>query len=355
MPPLHNHDARGPHDPVVGTPSRAPGSIRRTSSIDTTRPDGIQGGPDGQRVPWGRMRMDARARDLRTAADGHAAVIATASIEADVDGASRALRALRTAPDVAALQELVGAVVGPGFRAKVDSTVPDEREAHSLLYLLLDDLPGAGLVSGYAMLQGDAVPKAEPAEDRYNEYLIARADLCAGWARDGSMMEMIREHGQNPTPLGPPAPDVIHAPADDPDAWHRIAPLPPTGMRRIRRIDVVPVPREGGAAIDVHFRDSYADPDGRETVVHEYSVSATVDTDSRTITAIDARANVLPWQECPGAIGSASRLVGHSLADLRPWVRETFVGTTTCTHLNDVLRGLTDVGVLLDELAGSPA
>jgi hypothetical protein len=31
------------------------------------------------------------------------------------------------------------------------------------------------------------------------------------------------------------------------------------------------------------------------------------------------------------------------------------VGTTTCTHLNDVLRGLSDVGALLDELAVAKA
>jgi hypothetical protein len=58
---------------------------------------------------------------------------------------------------------------------------------------------------------------------------------------------------------------------------------------------------------------------------------------------------VLPWQECPQAIGSAPRLVGHTLAGLRPYVRGEFIGTSTCTHLNDVLRGLTDVDHMLDD------
>lgn len=350
MPPLHNLEARGPHDPVGGTPRRAPGSIRRTSSIDTTRPDGI----GRQDEPWRAMVMDARARDVRTNEDGEIDVVGAARLLATVEGASREMKTVQTEPDLRELQELVGAVVGPGFRAKVDTLVPEQREAHSLLYLLLDDLPGAGLVSGYAMLQADAVPKAKPDEDRYNEYLIARADLCAGWARDGSMMEMIREHGQNPTPLGPSAPDIPRA--DDTAGWHEVAVLPPTGMRRIRRIDVM-AHADGSTEheVDVFFRDSYADPTGSETVVHEYSVSATVDASTRTMLAIEAKANVLPWTECPGALGSASRLVGHALSDLRPWVRETFVGTTTCTHLNDVLRGLSDVGVLLDQLAATPA
>jgi hypothetical protein len=295
------------------------------------------------------MVMDGRARDVLTAADGEAVTIGAAKVFATVAGASRELETFRSSPESAALQDLVGTVVGPGFRAKVDTNVPEERESQSLLYLLLDDLPGAGLVSGYALLAAAAVPKGRP-----DEYLIARADLCAGWASDGSMMTMIREHGQNPTPLGPPAPRIPRA--DDPDGWHEIADLPATGMRRIRRIDVIPpAPRGGLHRVDVFFRDSHADAGGDETVVHEYCVSATVDERTRTVVDIDATADVLPWTECPAAVGSASRLVGHALSDLRPWVRETFVGTTTCTHLNDVLRGLSDVGVLLDELAVAKA
>lgn len=315
---------------------RATGSIRRTSSIDTTRPEGIAG----------RMIMTGRARDVFTTRAGDLVPCGIAGLDAEVNGVTRDLDVLGTNPTMPALQGLIGAVVGPGFRARVDALVPEEREAHSLLYLLLDDLPGAGLVSGYAMLSADAVPRARKAD----EYLGARADLCAGWASDGSMMVMLREHGQNPTPLGPPAPGLTRS--DDPMAWHDIADLPPMGMRRLRRIDVIPPSEPGGDhGVDVFFRDSHFGDGQTETVVHEYSVTATVDDATRTITRIEATPNVLPWQECPAAIDSASRLVGHSLSDLRPWVRETFVGTTTCTHLNDVLRGLTDVGALLDQIA----
>ncbi len=334
MPPLHNLSVRGPHDPVPSTPSRVAGSIRRTSSIDTTRPDGIAG----------QMIMEGRARDIVTTADGDGVTVGDARLRATVVGGSREVETLRTEPEIAVLQDLVGAVVGPGFRARVDKVVPDQREQQSLLYLLLDDLPGAGLVSGYAVLRADAVPKARP-----DEYLEVRSDLCAGWARDGSMMVMLREHGQNPTPLGPPAPRLTRP--DDPIAWHPIADLAPMGMRRLRRLDVIPPPEPGGPhRVDVFFRDSYFDDNAAEMVVHEYSVTATVDGETRTVLTIGATPNVLPWQECPGAIASADRLVGHALGDLRPWVRETFVGTSTCTHLNDVLRGLTDVGTLIDEL-----
>jgi hypothetical protein len=335
--PLHNLSARGPHDPVSSTPARAPGSIRRTSSIDTTRPDGVTG----------RMVMNGRARDVLTMSNGEGVTLGEAELVADVDGVSRELTTIRTLPDAPALQGLLGAVVGPGFRARVDDVVPEHREQQSLLYLLLDDLPGAGLVSGYTMLHADAVPRGRP-----DEYLGARSDMCAGWAHDGSMMVMLREHGQNPTPLGPPAPELVRA--DDAIGWHSMADLPPHGMRRIRRIDVI-TPSDAGDPhhLDVFFRDSHVDDRNVETVVHEYSVVADVDATTRTVLDIEANADVLPWMECPAAVGSASRLIGHGLDDLRPWVRETFVGTSTCTHLNDVLRGLADVNVLLDQLSQS--
>jgi K+/H+ antiporter YhaU regulatory subunit KhtT len=123
-------------------------------------------------------------------------------------------------------------------------------------------------------------------------------------------------------------------------------------MRRRRRLDVVAAD-EGAYDVSVFFRDSHVDGAGEETVVHEYEVAAVVDAASRTVRSIEATADVLPWAECPAAVGSAARLVGRPLADLRPWVRRTFTGTSTCTHLNDTLRGLTDVETLIDQLVAA--
>jgi len=61
---------------------------------------------------------------------------------------------------------------------------------------------------------------------------------------------------------------------------------------------------------------------------------------------------VLPWQECPGAIGSAARIRGMTLSQMRDRIRGEFVGTTTCTHLNDTLRAVADLDALLDLRAG---
>src|SRR5271165_3251654 len=133
----------GPHDPVTTTPPRLVGSIRRTSTIDIWRPDG----------QLGDMRVEARARDLLTPFDGTPVQVGVAHVRARVEGTTRNLLEFEAAPADPALDALLGVMVGPGFRAQVDVAVPHQRDEHSLLYLLLDDLPGASLVSGYAMMR----------------------------------------------------------------------------------------------------------------------------------------------------------------------------------------------------------
>ena len=292
--------------------------------------------------------MYGHARDLLTRPDETFRTTG-ADLLAEVSGTNRQLIEITTTPTCSGLEVLLGTVVGPGFRARVDDVAPTERDEHTLLYLLLDDLPGAALVSGYALLRTDAVSPG-----RNDEYLAAAADMCAGWASDGTMIAIIRRHNQNPTPIGPPAPGLGRD--DDPSAFHDLPELPPGSMRRLRRIDVLAPDTAGTHPVDAFFRDTHVDEDGLETVVHEYAVVASGDGATRTLVDITATADVLPWVECPAAVGSATRLAGHTLGDLRPHVRSTFVGTTTCTHLNDVLRGLSDVGVLLDQLpdGGAP-
>jgi hypothetical protein len=80
--------------------------------------------------------------------------------------------------------------------------------------------------------------------------------------------------------------------------------------------------------------------------VHEYTFTATVDAGTRVVLAAEATARALPFAQCPEAAGSADRLPGTTLDDLRARIRADFVGATTCTHLNDMLRALEDVGFL---------
>jgi hypothetical protein len=119
-------------------------------------------------------------------------------------------------------------------------------------------------------------------------------------------------------------------------------------MRRRRRIDVIPPDddREGLLHVDAMFRDSYVTGAGVETIVHEYTFAADVDPRTHVVVAAEAVARALPFGQCPEAAASAQRLTGAGLDDLRARIRAEFVGATTCTHLNDMLRALADVGLL---------
>ena len=335
-------EAGGPRDPVSATIDRLPGSVRRTSTIDTARPDGF----------LGDLVVTARARDLRTASDATSVVIDQVDLSLRVDASNRQVLSIASSPVLPALDQLVGCPVGPGFRSRANEACPGEREAGTLLHLLLDDLPGAALVSGYSAQRAGALdqPRPRPADDVGGTSAVAvmmesRDDLCAGWAHDATLMVTIRSTGEIPVSAGPRAPSLERD--DDPLAWHAMAPLPPHGMRRRRRLDVLGPDSSGEAhRFDAHFRDSHMDNDGAEWVLHEYSTTGTFDILGGRVLDIGAKAHVLPWMECPGAVGSAERLSGMSIAELRTRVRREFTGGTTCTHLNDTLRSLGDLEVL---------
>ena len=325
-------ESHGPSDPRPPAPALAPGSVRRTTSLDSHRPGAL----------LGPAVTDARARDC-IGEDTGIRVLAVAVVRLALDGFGHRITELVADPPLPPLTGLVGQVVGPGFRRRVDDAT-GLAGSGDLRYALLDDLPGAVLVSGYALLHADVVTGApgEASEQAVAEHLAQRADLCAGWAADGTMLRLIGEHGRSPVPLGPPAPPLDTVP----DAFHAVAPLVAHATRRVRRIDVHPA--EGGShRVVAFFRDSHLDDSGAETVVHEYSLEATVDGADRTVTTIDVQPDVLPWIECPGALASAQRLVGQRFDDLRAFVRRELSGVTTCTHLNDSLRSLADVDHLI--------
>jgi hypothetical protein len=320
------------HDPAAGTPSRAGASLRRTTTVDLLRPDG----------PGGAVLVDGRGRDLVTGPGGDAAVISDASLRAHVDypGNCR-LTAIETEPGAHGIEQLLGATVGPGFRAKVVAAVPDVARKRALTHLLLDDLPGAVLVSGYA-LQADR-GFADMSASHARAFAVSRADLCSGFRRGGTMLAELDLTGRMPMPTGPVAPPLESA--DDELAWHQHENLPAGAIRRRRRLDLAGT--ANGFRIDAMFRDSHMDDSGLETVIHEYTLEALVDRAESRVLTVEATPRVLPWTECPVAAASAQSLVGQTVSDLRTWVRSQLNGILTCTHLNDLLRSLTDVDQLV--------
>jgi hypothetical protein len=314
--------ATGVADPIATTPPRRPGSVRRTSHIDIARDD--EGG----------LVLSGAARDLCTSAIG-TEVVALAEVRATLDYL-HTLLGLQTTPAEPGSAELVGAHVGSGFRAAVDAALPEHREQSTPLYVLLDELPVAALISGYALLyRGDLT------RDRMDAGQV-KGDICSGWRSDGTMMVSLRTKGSMPIPYGPPANQLERA--DDPLSWHEIGVLPTGAMRRRRLVELT-----DGAPVAVYamFRDTHVGPDGAETILHEYAVTATLDRETLELTHAAAEPHVLPWIECPAAAASASRLDGHSVRELRRFVGREFRGTSTCTHLNDLLRSLADLSALL--------
>jgi Protein of unknown function (DUF2889) len=347
------HPRHGIHAPTAGTPARALGSVRRTSTIDMLRPDGL----------FGPLVLAGRARDLVTGSDGVAVAVSVSACSGRVDFmGGRILTEVRPDPDRPSLQALLGQRVSSGFRAAVQAADPGLTAGDSLLNLLLDDFPVATLVSGHAigagitgsgrpvlsLAEATGQPRADGPPPGFAPTSARPAfirNLCAGFADGGTIMNGVDTNGRPPVVTGPEAPDLA---TGDRLGWHELDPLPPGAMRRRRRMDLLPGPL---ASIDVLFRDSHVDDQGLETIVHEYTVCATVDTRAGVLVSCAATPRVLPWVECPAAALSAGRLAGAPVTGLRQRVRDTFLGTSTCTHLNDTLRSLEDIPALL-QLAG---
>jgi hypothetical protein len=310
-------------DPIV----RRPHSIRRTSSID------MHLGPDG-------LTLHGNARDLVTHGDSDTTVTSEASVTAAVDSTG-VLTRLVAEPDRGDATRLVGVPVSSGFRRAVHHAYPDDVTTSTVTALLLDELPVATLISGYARLYSGDVPAAASRDGM-------QADICSGWRADGTMMRSVRAGAGVPVTVGPPAPDVREDLDNDPLGWHRIGSLAAGSMRRRRLVDV----HIDGDQWSVYamFRDTHRQVAGSETVLHEYTLAATVDATSRVFRTCSAVPRVLPWVECPVAAASAERLVGRDVDATRDVVRSDLRGTSTCTHLNDLLRSLGDVSALVHTL-----
>jgi Protein of unknown function (DUF2889) len=322
-----------PSDPVDAPPARRPGSIRRTSTMLMFWPDGL--GTD--------LHLEGRARDLLTPGSGEPEVIRRTDLHA-VTGPERDIRHIEADPVPEGLRRLVGCRAGANLRSAIAQELPGEMAEGTPLYLLLDDLAGSTLISGFAYLRwADHVPLIR--NRVANAPRRVMRDICSGF-RDGASSLLgdgsisgLRQNTARPGPLDDPA---------DPLSWHELDDHPEIAMRRARRIDVW---ADGGElGIDAMFRDSCWDPDGAEVVVHEYQITGAADRATGTLLSVDAAPRVLPYAECPAAAPNASWMAGTDLRTMRTEVLQRLRATDCCTHLNDGLRSLAEVPVLAASL-----
>jgi hypothetical protein len=318
-----------PSDPAVAPPERRRGSVRRTSTVLMTWPGGL--GTD--------LHLTGRARDLITPLDGEPIVVGHSDLRV-VTGRERDIRSVEADPSPVGLGRLVGCRAGKNLRAAIATELPDEVAGGTPLYLLLDDLAGSTLISGFAFLRwSDRVPQIKARLENAPRRVMR--GICSGF-RDGASsllsdgsLSGLRQNTAEPGPLVDPA---------DPLGWHVVEVQPEIAMRRARRIDVWE--EDGAIGIDAMFRDSCWDPGGAEVVIHEYQIIGTADPGTGVLLSVEALPRVLPYAECPVAAANASWMAGTDLREMRTKVLERLRATDCCTHLNDGLRSLAEVPVL---------
>lgn len=312
-------------------PLRRPGSIRRTTSIDSDWPEGF-----GQ--PW---EMIGRARDLLTPVAGEPQILAAARFRI-MASPLREILSVEASPPHPRLAELVGVRAGGASRRALAGIMGDVRG--SPLFQLLDDFAGASLVAAWIWSQwtDDWLTNVKRGAAQSNVGRKGQmVDICTGFAEGASSIaaDGTPEHiDQSSTEVGP-----LENP-DDAAGWHAMPFQKGPQKRRARRIDLW---REGDLIkLDAAFQDSGSNPNGGRTAIHEYRVYAEVDPATERLLALQALPLILPYRECPGASLKATRMVGQRVGDFREAVLETLPSTLGCTHLNDVLRALADVPAL---------
>lgn len=329
-----DHDAQGPSNQSpyatssAPAPSRSPGSIRRTSTLDADWPEGVD-------FP---IRLIGRARDAITTSPFKSPIIAAEDSLSAKLTTDRMITSIEAHPFRPGLAALVADRAGNRLRAAIAEAVPEERRRATPLYLLLDDIAGVSLVAPWTL-------------SHWSEAWLARmqqhvrdhdaADVCIGF-RQGSPALGARRHRVN---FGAVTPALGHP--NDPDGWPPFNHQSGPGFRRARWIDVML-----GDVIEVGagFQDSASTPSGDRRVVHEYRVSAQVDPETLAILELEAHPYVLPYAECGAAVATTRCLIGSNVGSLRETVPMALRGPRGCTHLNDAFRALAEVPALAEHL-----
>lgn len=316
-------------------PLRRPGSIRRTTSIDSDWPEGYG-------KPW---EMIGRARDLLTPFQGPPVELASAEYRI-LASPIREILSITAVPGHPRLHELVGVRAGSASREALKRILGDIRGGP--LFQILDDYAGASLVAGWIWSRwtDNWMREAQRSGLKSTAGRNGRMlDVCTGFAEgssalaDDGMPDSVNQSSSDVGPLENP---------DDALSWHAMPAQQGPQKRRARRIDLW---RDGSLIkVDAGFQDSGSNPNGGRTAIHEYRIHAEIDAESNRLAALQVLPLILPYRECPGASVKATRMIGEDVTAFRDIVLSTLPSTEGCTHLNDVLRALSDVPLLAKSL-----
>jgi hypothetical protein len=323
-------------------PERRPNSVRRTLTVDASRPAGFAGPVEVHAVGQDHFYDGHRSQEL-----GSVALDVVVGPEP-----GHLITSVVSSPEVPALDALVGSSGRQGLRRGL-SGLEVAPGSGTLALRLLDDLPAVTTLSRLTIIHEGDVPYGQltglPLQAE------GRVGVCAGWAA-GSSMNALVEAGLSPVHDHD---DVV---APDMPGEYPSPPPRPGRFRRFRQLDVaragLPGPGDGPELVEVRsmFRDTYVDAEGIERVEHEYRLSARVDVRTGVIVESAADPLVLPALECPRAAASAGWLTGSNVADSAP-TRRMLVGPSTCTHLTQALLAYSDVPELvrgLETIVGGP-
>jgi len=301
-------------------------------------------GPANEWFGGGELQIDGAARDVRgrSGPGRELETLATGSVSARFDR-KRVLDHLETSPVSPWANAMVGERAGGGFRRKLAEIAPGS--GATLVRQLMEDLPAAALISGYASLRLARRLAVNPGDLTPPGVLGRMTDMCSGWRAGGVAVESIAAGNGVPFQDCPEAPDLA---ADDPDSWHEIPTLAADCMRRRRLVDVV-FGDDGSAALWAMFRDTVGEADGTELVLHEYALTGRLEKSDAgmVLVSVEADPKVLPFTECPAAASEVRALAGTLLGDLPAVVPVALFGVASCTHLNDLLRNVGGMAGLL--------
>ena len=260
---------------------------------------------------------------------------------------TRSITTIRAEPCRAGIDKLVGARGGGYLRKALNTALPAERDMGSPLYLLIDDMSGTSLVAAWAWThwQGPDQPRdyqIDAKEWKHREQLVVNMEgICSGFRHGSSALGDVRGELQNYQLVE----ELAHP--QDPAGWHSMPLQQVPAMRRARRIDVW---CDGLIQVEAMFQDSATLPKGGRCAIHEYLLHATVDPQHMTLLSLRAEPRILPYRECPSAVENVGRLLGTPMRELRSAVLEQLPRVLGCTHLNDALRALAEVPLLVQHL-----